>query len=166
MREEEVTNLIGNEKAELFGTNYDVYAHSNICFGPDAARRRYYLAAIIEQNSKATASEHIAVIEDPCTHSGQPNTRIAKMQFQDVCTNNYKKGFFLEREHYVFTAKPDIKRCQALTKKLVDATDVNEHFADHQKNISFTVRSFKENHLGKINLNRSTSADNTRATSI
>lgn len=143
MREEEVKNLVCNEKAELFGTHYDVYAHSNLCFGHDAARLRYYLAAIIEQNTNATASSQINVIDDPCTHSGQPNRTIAKIQFQDVCTNSYKKEFFLEREHYVFTAMPDINRCQALTEKLVDATYVNKRFADHQKNIRFTVRSLK-----------------------
>lgn len=146
MREEEVTNLIANEKVELFDLHYDVYTYSNLCFGNDAAKRRYQLALITDQRANATLmnKSFSYYINDPCTHPGQMNRIIDKNRIlEDGCTISNDKTESLDYAEYVFNAKPDIKRCQELTKNLVHATYVKEHFAANETIFNFKVISLK-----------------------
>ncbi len=145
MRNAAKTNLIANENVELFDIHYDVYTYSNLCFGNDEGRRRYQLAVIVDQLDERFSN----VIYDPCTHPGQVERTISKKQILvDVCTINDKSKTKLVHENYVFKARPDMAKCQELTKRLVNPTYVEDHFGGHY--VSYKVKFFIQKFWVKI----------------
>ena len=129
-KEKASTNLIANETTRLFGIDYDIYTYSNLCFGNDAARRRYQYIIIFSSGSRRE-------VEDPCTHPRQLDRIITKVQLlEDVCTNNEKTKKELRFDSYTFKAKPDINKCKEFTRLLIDQDFVKTHFGDK---ISFKV---------------------------